>query len=177
MLLCVHAARREPRVREHGGKKTTTSNTPQRHRRASSTKRAGSGGTGRSKIGRQGTAAGAKKIGSTEEQYQQRRVTTRGNGKGHRGRGGQEEGPTRGPDGESPRKQKGAGRGRTVLGSRNGPRKAADLVGPRQRVAEGPKKKKKNRMQRKGGRDRKGQVTRSTRRPQGTRRAWEAAQE
>ena len=176
MLMCVHAGRREPRVREHGEKKKTTSKTPQRHRRASRTKRAGSGGTGRSKEGRQGTAGGAKKNHSTEEQFQQRRVITWGNGKGHGGRGGREEGPTTGPDGKTPRNRKGAGRGRTVLGSRTGPGKAAWARAGELQAAQ-KKQKRKNGIQGKGDGTVKGQETRSTRPPQGTWSAWEVAQE
>ena len=68
-------------------------------------------------------------------------MTTWGKGKGTGGRGGQEEGPTTGPEGNTPRKRKGAGRERPVLGSRAGPWKAADPVGPRQGVAGGLEKK------------------------------------
>ena len=173
VVVCACSEEGTSRQRARQKKKEHTSNTPQRHRRARSTKRAGSGGTGRSKKCRRGTAGGEKKNHSSAEQYQQRQVTTWGKGKGHGGRGGQEEGPTTGPDGKTLRKQKGAGRGRKVLGSRTGPGKAADLVGPRQRVAGSPKKKKRDAGKR--GRDRKGHVTRTTRRPQGTRTAWEAA--
>ena len=67
-----------------------------------------------------------------------------------------------------------------MLSSRTGPGKAAHLVGPRRRVAGGPKKEKKQKQKRDAGyrgRDRKGPVTRTTRRPEGTRTAWGAAQE
>ena len=82
-----------------------------------------------------------KKNSSSEEEYQQRRETTWGKGKGNGGRGGQEEEPTTGPERNTPRKRKGVRRGRPVLGSRTVLGKAADPVGPRQRVAGGPKKK------------------------------------
>ena len=144
----VHACREEGTKRQKAQRKKNTNETPQCHRRACGTKQAGGRGTGRGKKGRRGTAGGAKKNHSNEEQYQHRWVTSWGKGKGNGGRGGQEEGPTTGPEGNTPRKRKGAGRGRRVLGSRTGPGKAADPVGPRQRVAGGPQKK--NRMQGKG---------------------------
>ena len=61
-------------------------------------------------------------------------------GKGTRtGRsGGQEEGPTTGPEGKTPPKRKGEGRQRPVLGTRNTPRMEEDPVGPRQEVAGSP---------------------------------------
>ena len=172
VLLCVHAGRGEPRGRKHS-KKKNKNKTPQRLRRACGTKRAGGGGTGRSKRADEGPRV-AKKNHSNEKQCQQRRVTTWGRGKSNGGRGGQEEGPTTGPEWNTPRKRKGAGRGRPELGTRTGPGKAAAMLGLRQGVAGGPKKK---RDAGKRGRDRKGRVARAARRPQGTRTAWEAAQE
>ena len=65
-------------------------------------------------------------------------MTRWGKGTGNGGRGGQEEGPTTGPEGSRPPKRKGAGRERPVLGTRNGPRMDEVPVGPRQRVAGGP---------------------------------------
>ena len=112
-----------------------------------------------------------KKNHSSEEQYQQRRVTTLGKGKGNGGCGGQEEGPTTDPEANTPRKRKGAGRGRPVLGSRTGLGKAVDPVGLRQRDAVSPKRKRDAGTR---GRDGKGRVARATRQPQGTRTAWEA---
>ena len=141
----VRACREEGTTREKEGQKRKSAiNAPQHQRRASGTKRAGCRGTGRSRKGRRGTTGGAKKQQqnhSSEEQYQQRRVATWGKDKGNGGRGGQEVGPTTGPEGNTPQKQKGAGRGRPVLGTQTGLGRAADLVGPRQRVAGDPKKK------------------------------------
>ena len=98
----------------------------------------------------EGPRVAQKKSHSSEEQYQQPRVTTWGKGKGNGGRGGREERPTTGLEGNTPGKRKGAGRGGPELGTRTGLWKAADPVGPRQRVAGGPEKRKKNGMQGKG---------------------------
>ena len=160
---------------ESTAKKKNMNKTPQYLRRACGTKGAGGGGTGRSKRADGGPQVAQKKNHNNEEQYPQRRVTTRGKGKGNGGHGGQEGGPTTGPEGNTPRKRKGAGRGRPVLGTRMGPGKAADPVGPRHRVVGGLGKKTRDAGKR--GRDRKGRVARATRRLQGTRAAWEAAQE
>ena len=54
------------------------------------------------------------------------------------GSGGQEEGPTTGPEGNTPPERKGEGRERPVLGTRNDPRMEEDPVGPSQKVAGGP---------------------------------------
>ena len=112
---------------------------PQEGERHKASGRRGNGAEQKGQTGDRGWRK--KKNHSNEEQYQQRRVTTWGKGKGNGGRGGQEEGPTTGPEGNTPSKRQGAGRGRPVLGSRTGPGKAADPVGPRQRVAGGQKKK------------------------------------
>ena len=93
-------------------------------------------------------------VGAKKKFIATKNSTTWGKGKGNGGRGGQEEGPTTGPEGNTPRKWKGAGRGRRVLGSRIGPGKAADPVGPRQRIAGGPEKK--NGMQGNGDGTKKG---------------------
>ena len=115
--------------------------TPQRLRRACGTKQAGGGGERDGAKG-QTRDRGWKKNHSNEEQNQQRRVATWGKGKSNGGRGGQEEGPTTGPEENTPRKRKGAGRGWPELGTRTGPGKAANPVGPRQGVAGGPPPKK-----------------------------------
>ena len=61
-----------------------------------------------------------------------------GKGTGTGERGGQEEGPTTGPEGNTPPKRTQEGRERPVLGTRNGPGMEEEPVGPREMVAGGP---------------------------------------
>ena len=141
MLLCVHAGRREPRGKKHG-KKNSCEQHPTAPKEGMRYKASGQRGNGTEQKGQTRDGGWRKKKNhSSEEQYQQRRVTTWGKGKGNGGRGGQEEGPTTGPEGNTPRNRKEAGRGRPVLGTRTRLEKEADPVNPRQRVAGGPKKK------------------------------------
>ena len=148
VLLCVHAGRKEPQDGMHGGKKTKTRTKPHSAsggRQAQSQRAAGE----RDGAKGQKRDRGWREKKSNKEQKQQRRVTGWRKDTGNGGRGGQEEGPTTGPEGSAPHKRKGAGRGRPVLGTRTGPGKDADPVGPRHRVAGGPVQKK-NGMQGKG---------------------------
>ena len=143
----VRACREEGTTRQKAGKKIHEQkpHSATGGRTAQSEREAGDRGEAQTADG--GPRVAQKKNHCNEEQHQQRQVTTWGKGKGNGGRGGQEEGPTRGPKGNTPSKRKGAGRGRPVLGSRTRPGKALDPVGPRQRVADG---QNKNGMQGKG---------------------------
>ena len=135
------------------GNHTAESTAKKQQRKTRTKTHSASGGPGEQSERAAGEQDGAKgqtrhrewreKNYSNKEQYQKRRVTKWGKGTGNGGRGGQKEGPTTAPEGSTPRKRKGAGRGRPVLGTRTGPGKAADPVGPRQRVAGGPVKKEK----------------------------------
>ena len=170
----VRACREEGTTRQKAQrKKTRTTPHSATGGRAAQSERAAGERDG-AKRADEGPRVAQKKNHTCEEQYQQRRVTTWGKGKGNGGRGGQEEGPTSGPEGNTPRKRKGAGRGRPVLGSRTGLGRQRTRWA-RARGLQAAQKKKRDAEER--GRDRKGRVARATRRPQGTRTAWEAAQE
>ena len=125
VLVCLHAGRGEPQGRMHsrkgGGRQKKDPAPPEGVRHRASRQQ----GNGKEQTGRQEIAGGARK-----RKKQQQQVTMGGKGTGTGGSGGQEEGPTTGPEGNTPPKRKGERRERPVLGTRSGPRMRRGSGGP-----------------------------------------------
>ena len=113
VLMCVHAGRREPQGRKHGGERGGKEHTKPKTKPHSATR--GREGQSEQEAGERAGANGQTRDrgGRATKKQQQQQVTRWGKGTCNGGRGGQEEGPTTGPEGSHTTQVEGGGKGAT----------------------------------------------------------------